>query len=212
MTNLLIFIIGFILFIASIFVGTIMYKKDYGKKYNFLNHYPFELKTNFNIKLLNTFRASLFGSIIILLISVFLIFHNNPDGSFASKSCSYMLILDGILLVTLFIIPFYYYKSHLICSIGVMVLNFAVCIIMGFNCLNNKGINNLYCFSIIYFILGIIVYILMILPLLKSWYKSGIDEKTQERNKVIPYALIEWINIGIFILIIIICLIRNFVY
>ncbi len=212
MTNLLIFLIGFILFIASLLVGLIMYKKDYGKRYNFLNHYPFEIKTNFNIKLLNTFHASLFGSVIILAISIFLIFYNNKDGSFASKSCSFILIIQALLLVTLFIIPFYYYKSHLLTSISFMVLNFVACVILGTNSIFYQGMNNLFYFSIIYYLLGVIAFALFTLPLLKAWYKTGINEETNERNNVIPYALIEWINIGLFFLILIVSLIRNFIY
>lgn len=212
MTNLYIYLISLILFVVSLFVGTIMYKRDYSKKFNFLNHYPFELKTNFNISLLNAFRAGLIGSIIILFIAIYLTFYHSVDGSFSCRFASFSLIIEGIIVVSLFVVPLYYYKSHLLLIISLMIFNFVNSFILGFSALVQVGMYNIFYFGIFYFFLGFISFILLCLPILKSWYKDYLDEENKDRKKIISLSLIEWSNIIIYFLIILIGIIRYIVY
>lgn len=212
MINLYVYLISLVLFVVSLTIGTIMYKRDYSKKFSFLNHYPFELKTNFNIPLLNAFRAGLIGSIIILFITIYITFYHSVDGSFSSKFASFSLIIEGVIAVSLFVVPLYFYKSHLLLIISLMILNFVNSFILGFSALIQVGMYNIFYFGIFYFILCFISFILLGLPVLKSWYKNYLDEENKERKKILPLALIEWTNIIIYFLIILVGIIRYIVY
>lgn len=212
MINLYVYLIGIILFFSSLYVGTIMYKRDYSKRFNFLNHFPFELKTNFNIRLLNAFRAGLIGSIIILCISIYFTFYQSVDGSFTSKFASFFLIIEGIIIASLFFVPFYYYYPRLFLSLCLMVINLVNSLLLCFNAFMKVGINNVFYFGFFYIPLTTVSFVLSTFPITKLWYMNYIDKENNVRKKVIPFASVEWINIILYLLIILVGIIRSLFY
>ena len=201
MTKLILFICVIVSFILTMLVGNYLYKVENKKAFNYLNVFPFEMESKKDPKLTMFFRIllAIFISFSCVDILILLIFQMNSN--FNSRFLGGILILESMMLLGTFLISTKSYKGHIFVSSVFFGLNFISYILLGYNSLlNGKPL----VISIISFIIGFILLIIMLSPLLKDWFKLDKREENEEiitsRKKVNLYVINEWSNVILFII------------
>lgn len=199
MIDLFLSLVALILFLVSIILGALIYNNKDKRKFNFLNMFPFEMKSK-DYRLNNLFYLILTLSLgFVIYVSLYLFYLY--EVVLLSKFLSLSLIFCSLLLISLFVIDFKNYKLHLLTSIlftTLNAMNYAVFSYLGYRFAFTKY--PLWS-SIIGVVVTIFLLILLLLPSLKSWYLLKKNQNNEfVRGRIHPYAFIEWINIILYIL------------
>ncbi len=201
MDNLLIFSIGITIFIFTIIIS--LFNNKNNGKYSFLNHFPFEIACDNNIKIINSIM--LFVSIILIVANVFcfIIFPTNHVNYFLSNVIGTLFIIVYVLFYSLFYIRFE--KSYLFHNIVSSFFGSISLILDAFGILyilRSDNFNKLY--IIIYSLLLIFKIVTIVLLLIKGLSASEkiINENDiqYKRKRIIVYSVYEWINILLLII------------
>lgn len=206
MKEVSLFISVIVSFLLTMIIGNFLYKFENKKAFNYLNTFPFEMESKKDSKITLLFRILLGVFICISCIDVLylLIFHY--DSNFNSRFLGGMLILEAFMILGVFLVSTQLYKGHIIVSSLLFVLNSFSYIVLGYNSLIN---NHPLWVSIVSFIIGFILLIIMFSPLLKDWFKITRkvenDEETTSRMKINLFVFNEWINILFYISMLLIC-------
>lgn len=193
----LLFCIGVIVsFIICYVIGNFIYHLDNKKNFNILNSFPFEMisKRN-NLNLLFRMLLSIFISLSCIDILYLFIYHY--DSNFLSRFIGIVLILQGLMLLGVFLIPSILYKGHIFVSSLFFILNIISYILIGYRGIVEEG--KLW-ISIICFVVGLLELIIVFLPQLKNWYKLIEENEVYIKPKFNLYTFFEWLNIFTFIL------------
>lgn len=200
MKDLYLTLILVVIFICTIWIGFLVTNYNKKEKYNLLNHFPFEMKSeSLKLTLIFRFTLALFCGIC-SIASIILLFVNGTYLLERFLSC--LLVFNSFMLVNLFVIDMHSYKSHLFNSVIFMVINLLSYFLLFYLPIRDDFVY----YSLFILITSLIVFltimVLLFLPTLKKWYIIKYDEKNQEkRGKLLPLALIEWINIFLYVLI-----------
>lgn len=210
MKDLYIFFVLFIVFIFSMIVGINITNFNKKKKYNFLVNFPFEMESSsFKLTLIFRFVLALFCGMC-SICSIYFLFVNGKY--LLEKFLSLVLVFNSFLLVSLFVIDMKNYKAHLANSIIFMVLNAISYFLLGYIPLRDNFDLYPMWMMIVGFIFFVIMMFLLLLPSIKNWYIMKKDEEGNlTRGKIFPLALIEWVNILLYLLIFVLLLINQIV-
>ena len=200
MIEVYISLVAVVLFIVSIMVGLLSIRQNKKtKKYNFLNMFPYEMKSE-NPSLLLTFRSvlALFCGVC-CIVSIYIFFVK--DELLISRILSFGLLINSFLLLTMFTVDMRNYKLHLYISIIFSILNIINYALYGYLGIRYNFTKYPLGVTITCFILAIILLTLILLPTFKNWYLLKKDEDGNlSRGKIFPLAILEWINLISFVL------------
>lgn len=214
MKEIYIILVLIILFITTIFSGILVanYKKEKKDRFNFLNHLPFEMVNYSSLRLTLTFRfiLSLFSGMC-AIASIFVLFVNGDY--LLEKVLSFFLLINGIILVNLFIVDLKNYRIHIGSLIFFMVFNvISYCFLVYLPIRDNFRYYSLFLLissSII--LIGMLL--LISIPTLKRWYALKLDQNGDfTRGEVLILSIVEWINILFYVFIFIILAINYLIY
>lgn len=203
MDNLLIYSIGILIFIFTIIISVVINKNKYNDKYSLLNHFPFEIAHDNNIKIINSIM--LFVSIILIVANTFcfIIFPTNHINYFLSNVIGTLFIIVYVLFYSLFYIRFE--KSYLLHNIVSSFFGSISLILDAFGILyifRSDSFDKLY--IIIYLLLLVLKFVTIVLLLIKGLSASekiiNENEIQYKRKRIIVYSVYEWINILLLII------------
>jgi hypothetical protein len=195
----LVLLFTLIFMVITLSLGCAIYYVDTKEKVSFLRNFPFELRSKKNYNLNILFKSVLSLEVILLIFSSYVMFFVNND-IFTSRFLAIILIINAVVLLTLFLFDTTNYKIHVGIASTFMVTNIASFFILGYLSLrDNFAIYPLFV-CIASFIVMAILIIVDFAPSLTTWWKmkKSSDSKgntTYNRGKVFPLALAEWINV-----------------
>lgn len=210
MKDLYIYFVLFVVFIFSLIVGINITNFNRKKKYNFLINFPFEMESSsFKLNIIFRFVLALFCGMCCICSIYFLFINGNY---LLEKFLSLILVFNSFLLVSLFVINMKNYKAHLANSIVFMALNAVSYFLLGYIPLRDNFNYYPIWMMISGFILFALMMFLLLLPSIKNWYIMKKDEDgSLTRGKIFPLALLEWINILLYLLIFVLLLINQII-
>lgn len=210
MIEVILFICVVVSFLLAMVIGNYLYKLQRKRKFNYFNNFPFEMENKKDPKLTLLFRILLIAFIGFCCVDILFLLFFPLESDIFSKFLGGILLLEAYMLLGLFLISSVIYKGHIFLSCSFFVLNFMSYVGLGYKVLlDEKPL----AISIICFIIGFILLIVMFSPVLREWYKLNKKVTKQEivitRKRFNLYVFNEWVNILFFILNIFLCLIIN---
>ena len=200
------------LFAFAIFniVSRVFYKNRHKDKYHFYNMFPYE----FNYP--SVFKENPYGNFLFIFsgfaVAVFYILNPHTESMYRTIAII-AAIAFTMVLICLIMMPLYYLKTHMVLSIGSMILAMVLPLFNLFLALAQRktGLLNqtqdvLAIISIVVSgILSAVMLLLILNPKLsfKIYYEKAVDVNGKEimkRPKVIYLALNEWMSIFVYFL------------
>ena len=204
MTELVILILVITSFLISMIIGNYMYKIENKKVFNYLNTFPFEMESKKNNGFTLLFRILLGLFIVLTCIDILYLFIFHFDSALNTRFLGGVLLLDALLLFGLFIINGRLYKGHIFISSSIFVLTSIGYLMLGYISIVNE--KPLYV-TIISFVVGSLLLIVIFLPLLKEGFKLEVESSEENyitsRKKFNLLVFNEWINIVLVIILLI---------
>ena len=181
-----------------------MYKIENKKVFNYLNTFPFEMESKKNNGLTLIFRILLGLFIVLTCIDILYLFVFHFDSVLNTRFLGGVLLLDALLIFGLFIINGRLYKGHIFISSSIFVLTSIGYLMLGYISIVNE--KPLYV-TIISFVVGSLLLIVIFLPLLKEGFKLEVESSEENyitsRKKFNLLVFNEWINIVLVIILLI---------
>ena len=200
------------LFAFAIFniVSRVFYKNRHKDKYHFYNMFPYE----FNYP--SVFKENPYGNFLFIFsgfaVAVFYILNPHTESMYRTIAII-AAIAFTMVLICLIMMPLYYLKTHMVLSIGSMILamvlplfNLFLALAQRKTGLLNQAQDVLAIISIVVSgILSAVMLLLILNPKLsfKIYYEKAVDVNGKEimkRPKVIYLALNEWMSIFVYFL------------
>lgn len=185
------FLVSVFVFFLFLITGLMLFKNKVKYKYNFVNHFPFELETKHTYPLINSFYALYSASIMILHIYCFFIYNDIHSPDIVNNAFVIILLIQDVLGFMLLNSRLgNSFKTHIYFASFYFAISLAANAYGVFYIIRSEYYSYFY---LIYFIIAFILQsVLLLMPKIKD---SFISSNKDNRGKYNHLAFSEWIFI-----------------